>query len=175
MRIWDYMLTFAKWLKIVGTTVEPEEADLLPQDLPATILNERYSYRDFTGLDFTKIDPKEFDKTIITGTCFSQLLPLTKVFPPGMTGVLFMKCNLDNVDIPVGNTMDACCNRQWKEQNDMELWVVDIALQPVEPLSKKMFQDLGISINPANIPVEKMDMPITAKKMEDSISAGVIR
>ena len=130
-------------------------------------MNKKYSYKDFTGLDFSKVDAKEFDNTEIIGTCFSQLEPMTKIFPTGMTGVSFVKCNLDNVDIPAGNTMDACCNRQWKEQNDLELWVVDVALQPVEPLSKEMYQDLNISLDPADIPNKKMDKPITATKMAE--------
>lgn len=129
-------------------------------------INEKYSYKDFTGLDFSKVDAKEFNGTEIIGSCFSQLVPMTKIFPAGMTGVSFVKCNLDNIDVPVGNTMDACCNQHWKEQNDRELWVVDtISLQPIEPLCKQMYQELKISIDPVDIPIEKMDEPITSKEM----------
>ena len=131
-------------------------------------MNEKYSYKDFTGIEFSKVDVKEFDGTEIIGTCFSQLVPKTKIFPSGMTGVSFVKCNLDNVDVPAGNTQKDGCNRQWKEQNDMELWIVSGLLDtPIEPLSKKMFQELGISIDPADIPNEKMDEPITVKTITE--------
>ena len=139
-------------------------------------MNKKYSYKDFTGLDFSKVDVKEFDDEII-GTCFSQSSPMTKIFPPGMTGVSFVKCNLDNVDVPAGNTQKDCCNRQWKEQNDLIPWIVSaITLQPIEPLHKEWYERLGLSTNPADIPTEKMDKDIISKTEEElNVSAEIIR
>ena len=132
-------------------------------------MNKKYSYKDLTGLEFSKVDAKEFDGTEIIGTCFSQSVPKTKIFPLGMTGVSFVKCNLDNIDVQAGNTQKDCCHRQWKVQNDLEPWIVSGLLDtPVEPLYMELYQELNISINPADSPNEKLDEPITTKKMKEA-------
>ena len=127
-------------------------------------VNEKYSYKDFTGMDFSKVDVKEFNNTEIIGSCFSQEEPFTSIFPDKMTGVKFARCNVDNVNIPVGNTLEKCTNKMIKRQNDLEHWVVDKELKPIEPLNKEMYQELKISIDPKDIPVIKRDEPITTQK-----------
>ena len=41
--------------------------------------------------------------TIIVGACLSCETPDSLIFPDGMKGVRFLRCNLDNVLIPPGN------------------------------------------------------------------------
>ena len=76
------------------------------------------------------------------------------MFPPGIIGIHFKGCNLDNVIIPFGNTTEGCCQRQTAWQNDGEAWTVDDELKPIEPRSKKEYQRLGISVDPKDIPVD---------------------
>jgi len=126
-------------------------------------LNEKYSYKDFTGVSLDSIGLSEINNSTVRGSCFYQETSLTAsrrdeierhVFPETMTGVVFDRCNLDNVYIPSGNTvLPSCSKRLIQVQNDLEDWILsDADLSPAEPVDKKSFQDLGISISPAQIP-----------------------
>jgi hypothetical protein len=130
------------------------------------MINEKYSYKDFMGQDFSSVSASELDNTEIVGSCFYQEGdPDAEIFPPSMTGVIFKRCNLDNVKVPAGNTVESsCCHRKIKAQNDLEDWFVDSAHKPVEPMRKADYLLLGISIDPADIPTEKMTESIVAKK-----------
>lgn len=102
--------------------------------------------------------------TEIVGSCFYQESalsdtgdPYKKIFPATMTGVIFKRCNLDNVDVPVGNSIidDAGCpssHRRIRVQNDLEDWIVDATGAPTEPLDLARFAELGKSIDPKDIP-----------------------
>jgi len=118
-------------------------------------VNEKYSFKDFSGRDFSNLDPKkEFNDTEIVGSCFYQEnKPFSEIFPALMTGVVFKRCNLDNVKVPKGNTIvtegwEKCCNKQIHVQNDLRDWEVDKDLKAVRPL-----HDDGENTDPAKIPV----------------------
>ena len=123
--------------------------------------DDRYSLKDFTTKTLTDktIDPG----TVIYGSCFSKETPDFVVFPDDMFGVTLINCNLDNVFIPLGNTVIGGSQRQFKVQNDLEDWVVDGTLKPVEPINKEIFILKGISIDPKDIPETKLDEAITVK------------
>ena len=55
----------------------------------------------------------DFTGQTIRGSCFGCQTPFTQVFPAGVSGVIFVGCNLDNVALPPGSTLVACCNRQF--------------------------------------------------------------
>jgi hypothetical protein len=125
-------------------------------------INEKYSFGDFTGQDFSDIDASEFNNTEIVGSCFYQELPIDytgnphgkAIFPSTMTGVVFKRCNLDNVRVIGTNSIDGGCNRNIRVQNDLEDWVVDSAGNPIEPSGKARFQSLGLSIDPQDLPAQ---------------------
>lgn len=127
------------------------------------MINEKYSYKDFMGQDFASVNASEFNNTEIVGSCFYQEAePETEIFPVGMVGVTFKRCNLDNVKIFPGNTVEgSCCHRKIKVQNDLNDWELDESLKPVEPIEKKKYIKLGISIDPKDIPATKLDKRIT--------------
>lgn len=140
--------------------------------------NEKYSFKDFMGHSFKDKKPKEFNDTELIGSCFYQEcvyddpMVLKDIFPDGMKGVTFRRCNLDNVYIPAGNTVEPdCTHKKIKIQNDLEDWILDTTLKPVEPMSKNDFIRLGISIAPKDIPQTKMEKSITQQK-EDELSAS---
>lgn len=129
-------------------------------------MNEKYSFKDFTGQSLTNVRATQLNNTVIKGSNFYQEdNPGINIFPVGMTGVTFDRCNLDNVSVPPGNTvLPNCSNRRIKPQNDLEDWIVNNSDQPVEPLNKKTFQDLGLSIDPRDIPNSRKKTRLTEEK-----------
>lgn len=127
-------------------------------------INKKYSYKDFMDKDLTALSASDFNNSEIVGSCFyQQKAPDTQVFPSGITGVKFIKCNLDNVLIPTGNTIEGDCHRKIKVQNDLEDWIVDGLGKPVEPVNPKTFTNLGLSITPNIIPTDFIRKEILSK------------
>ncbi len=135
------------------------------------MINKKYSFKDFMHKKFLDVDASEFNNTEIKGSCFYQESlwnadslsnspkdPRVDVFPAGMTGVTFTRCNLDNCKIPSGNIIgERNSNRKIRVQNDNEDWVLnDFDNKPKEPISIKRFQEENKSINPKDIPGEKI-------------------
>ena len=135
-------------------------------------INRQYSFGDFMGQSLRDVPVKELNDTEIVGSCYYQEdSPDALVFPDGMKGVTFRRCNLDNVYIPPGNTVitegeDYCCTKRIMGQpptpkakpdkddpSDVCVdWIVDEENRPVEPLDKKRFIEEGRSIDPKDIP-----------------------
>lgn len=130
-------------------------------------MNEKYSYKDFTRKAFLEVTPKEFNDSEIVGSCFHQGKPNTKIFPDGLEGVTFIKCNLDNVLVPEECEIIGGCHRLIKEQNDLEDWIVDETLRPIEPVDKAVFAKLGLSVLPADIPGTKLDISKVRTKTQE--------
>lgn len=138
------------------------------------VVNEKYSYKDFMHQSFKHLKADEFNNTEIVGSCFYQECEyddptvVKDIFPDGITGVTFRKCNLDNVLVPLGNTVEVdCTHKKIKIQNDLEDWVLDNALKPIEPMNKEDFIRLGISIDPKDIPETKQTKSIIQQKEEE--------
>lgn len=127
------------------------------------VINEKYSYQAFPyhGLSFKDRPAEEFNNTVVAGACFYQEWVegdkdvVKDIFPDGMTGVVFRGCNLDNVLVPVGNTVEGGINRKIAVQNDWSAWILDDNLQPIEPLYKELRLSVNVSCDPQNIPAEK--------------------
>ncbi len=135
--------------------------------------NAKYSGKDFTGQTFLDRDPDEFSNTEIVGTCFAQEAEYNanasysgstghvdtsvNVFPPGMHGVTFTRCNLDNCKVPgPPTTIDArSSHRKIRVMNDGEDWVLGEDNKPSEPVNKRLFAKHGLSVDPADIPAER--------------------
>jgi hypothetical protein len=67
------------------------------------VCDDVYSFKDMTGWNLsTKTD---MDGRTICRSVLSNETPDAQVLPPTLTGVTFVGCNLDNVDIPPGNTV----------------------------------------------------------------------
>jgi len=123
--------------------------------------DDRYSFKDFTGQKFSAVD---LDGVVIVGSCFYQPCdpdhkgdPQVDVFPLTMRNVTFVQCNLDNVYIPPGNTVDSSCShKRIKPQNDGEIWLLNEGLHPVEPKRKRALKMLGENIDPRNIPSQRI-------------------
>ena len=145
-------------------------------------INEEYSYKDFTGQTFLGVDPDRFSNSEIVGSCFAQEVSYDadaahndsnnhrdthqNVFPNGMHSITFTNCNLDNCKIPGPPTsISGGSNRRIRVMNDMEDWILhDTNHKPVEPMNKKMYQRLGLSIDPVDIATVKRNFPITHER-----------
>jgi len=130
-------------------------------------LNEKYSHKDFTQRTLTDTKPEEWNDTEVVNSCFYNEKPRTQVFPDGTKGVKFIRCNLDNVIVPKGCTTEGCSTRLIGVQNDLEDWILDQDLKPVEPLRKARYERLGLSVDPRNLSAEKLtESPIETKVRE---------
>ena len=125
--------------------------------------NKKYSFKDLTKQSFVGLDPSEFNgQGEIVGSCFYQESDqkevadgiLKPIFPLGTNAINFQRCNLDNVKLPVGSTVDGRCSvRKIQVQNDNEDWVLDSESKPTEPVDLKRFVREGKSIDPKDIPM----------------------
>lgn len=111
-----------------------------------------YSFKDFTGQILK--DRTDMSNQTIQGSCFSQETPDTHVFPEDMTGTTFIDCNLDNVYIPVGNTVQGGTQKRFIVQNDLRDWILDENDNPIEPVSKEYWQENGYPVTPDCIPTD---------------------
>lgn len=110
--------------------------------------------------------------TEIVGTCFyceSALGdtgdPYKVIFPAAMTGVIFKRCNLDNVYIPPGNTITedagiSSSHRRIRVQNDLEDWIVDATGNPIEPVNLAAAIEEGKNTDPKNIPASPIEVSL---------------
>ena len=117
----------------------------------------------FSGKDFTGRANQHFDgiSGIIYASCFSQDNPDSHCFPDTMVGITFIKCNLDNVFIPIGNTVIDCSQKRYKVQNDRNDWLIDENNNPVKPMNHKLFTKLGLPIPlPKDIPMSMVEESI---------------
>ena len=124
------------------------------------MINEKYSYKDFTNRTFNNVCVDEFNgKGDIVGSSFYQEMDTSEqevsrnIFPSEMVGVEFKRCNLDNVFMPGGNTVAKnCSHRLIRCQNDLNDWVVDENNVPIEPVNKKYRLSQGLNVDPKDIP-----------------------
>lgn len=139
-------------------------------------MNEKYSYKDFTHKSFTETDPKEWNDTEVIGSCFYNEKPKSVIFPEGIRGVKFVRCNLDNIVIPKDCTVEGGCNRLIACQKDGEDWLLDEHLNPVEPLNKAAYVKLGLSTSPTALPADAKAVSVTQEKrqqLEDALQAQI--
>jgi hypothetical protein len=87
--------------------------------------NETYSEQDMTGWDLS--GRTDMSGITIHGLCLSHEKPEANVLPADLTGTTFIACNLDNVYVPLGNTLIDCSNRMFKANpDDAHDWEVDV-------------------------------------------------
>ena len=84
--------------------------------------DDEYSFKDFTNQDMSECDLN--GKTIYSSSFYHET-PGTPTFSSTMTGAAFIKCNLDNVIVPEGNSVIECSERCFKAHTDGRDWEVD--------------------------------------------------
>lgn len=135
-------------------------------------INEKYSYKDFSGQSFKDVPVEEFNNSTIASSVFYQENePDKDIFPDGLVNVEFKRCNLSNVLVKTGMVVDYTnVVQKIKVQNDLEDWIVvknGEEWNPVEPTSKEQFIELNISIDPKDIPATKKEASITEEKADE--------
>ena len=95
-------------------------------------IDPNYSDKDMTGFDLT--DRTDMSGIVIHGLCLSHEKP-ADCLPSNLTGTTFIACNLDNVRIPVGNTLMGCSHRMFEVQSDGKDWLIDDEGKPISLLN----------------------------------------
>lgn len=144
--------------------------------------NKRFSHQDFTNRSLLDVPPDDLNGTVIVGSCFYQEAkpdePLPRdIFPKGMTGVTFQRCNLDNVCIPPGNTFVDCTMKRIRWQNDGDDWILDAAGQPVEPVRAPILRKQGKPVpRPEDLPAQALTAAELEKREEvEQLTAQIER
>lgn len=125
----------------------------------------KYDNKDCTGWDLS--NRTDMDGLNIEGLCLSNETPDAKVLPPKLKGTTFIACNLDNVFIPDGNTIDESCSiRRFQVQNDGEDWEIQPTTNiPITPINPQSFLNLNLSIDPEDIPAAPSGESIITKTL----------
>lgn len=136
--------------------------------------DDTLSFKDFTGRVLTDETLYNFNGKTIYATCFSQETPGAIVFPDGMKGVTFVKCNLDNVTLPVDSIIIGCSQRQFEVQNDLNDWLVDENKNPVIPVDHEVYTKFNLPIpKPEDIPSQKVTERVDLKKEAETKAAEI--
>ena len=100
-------------------------------------MNEKYSFKDFTDQQFTRLDSSEFNgKGQIVGSQFHQQVPQTVIFPPG-TVVELVKCNVVNCVFSPSIVLTDCVQLFIAPDADGQQWILDPStLKPTAPLNE---------------------------------------
>lgn len=131
-------------------------------------INDEFSFKDFAGKPAKHHYENMPSNIVIYGSCFSQETPDIHIFPENLTGVTFIKCNLENVFIPIGNTIIDCSQRRFFVQNDKNDWLIDINNNPTMPTNHKYFTKLGLPMPlPKDIPITKVDEAVDLIKVAE--------
>lgn len=132
-------------------------------------IDDELSFKNFTGFEFYSRPEYDFSNKIVYQTCFSQETPDSDIFKD-VRGATFIKCNMDNVLIPDGNTVIDCWQRRYKVQNDLNDWLVDTTDKPTMPIDHKIFTKFGLPIpDPKDIPADKVEKVIDLRKEAERI------
>lgn len=117
-------------------------------------LNDAYSFKDFTN---RSLADRVIRNTVVYGSCFLHETPDSVTFAANMSGVTFIKCNLDNVIIPAGNTIISCSQRRFKVQNDLRDWEVSALNVPLSLINQSHWAELGFSVLVSDIPLVRLN------------------
>lgn len=139
--------------------------------------DDELSLKDFTWWRFTHRPDMDFAGKVIYASCFSQETPDSVVFPDDLRAT-FVRCNLSNVVIPAGVTVIDCNTMRYKCCADLRDWELGASDEPVKVLGEKYWLQQGCSVDPADIPAEKMvlapneDLLTKLKAMEAAREVG---
>lgn len=115
--------------------------------------DDEFSGRDFTGRTLTSFD---LSGRVIYATVFAQEEPDTLIFDALVNGATFIRCNLTNVLMPPGNVLVDCITTRCATMNDGRVWELDEKDKPIRLTAEKHWRIMGASIDPADIPAEKI-------------------
>jgi len=130
--------------------------------------NDEWSFKNFSNMH-VPVNQMPSD-IVVYSSIFYHEEPDYSPFPEGMTGVTFVKCNLDNLIIPPGNTVIECSQKRFKAQNDLNFWEIDENNLPTVPIGgTKQWTKFGLSVpDPKDIPAEKVSEPVDLKKLVEA-------
>lgn len=129
---------------------------------------EEYNFIKSPQVELLKNIP---EGTIVCRASLGSELPDTKKFSDVMRGVTFVEGNLDNVFIPIGNTVIGITPKKFKVQNDLRDWTIDSQGMPLNVLNEEVWVEKGVSVDPREIP----DKKVFLKPGEDLIDILKVR
>ena len=119
--------------------------------------DDKWSFKNFSNRPVPDLP----DGIVVYSTAFYHEQDAAP-FPEKMTGVTFVKCNLDNVTVPRGNTIIQCSQKRFRCQKDGCDWEIDADDRPVKlACGGKPFIKFGVTPpTPVEIPETKVKEPV---------------
>ncbi len=119
-------------------------------------IDDELSFKNFTHWEFMSRPQYNFNGKVIYSSCFCHEIPDSIIFG-SLVGATFIKCDLRNVIVPVGNTLIDCKTDRFQVQNDLNDWIIDRTNKPVDIIDYALFGKLGLSKpRPQDIPNQKV-------------------
>lgn len=94
--------------------------------------SETHSHRDYTVVDLRNTKPEDWSGQTIVGTQFGREKPKghpkgkpVKVSPEAAHSIVFVRCCLDNAEVPPGSSLVESTTRNFEVQSDGRDWIVD--------------------------------------------------
>lgn len=138
-----------------------EYVNSLGQNSQIIIYDDALSHKNFVNWSFVNRPEYDFNNKVIYGSVFTNETPDSQIFPANLTGATFIKCHLQNVIIPNGNTVIDCLTDRFKRQNDGNDWLINNLNAPIKPINHAIFTKLGLPLPlPKSIPATPLKNPI---------------
>lgn len=134
-------------VKVVTIEVDGTKFDNVDRD---------WSFKNFSNMPVPDLP----DNIVVYSTLFYHETD-AEPFRRDLSGVTFVKCNLDNLVIPEGNTVIQCSQNRFKVQNDRNDWLLDERGDVAIPMNYRTFEKLDLPMpKPEDIPLEMAEEAI---------------
>ena len=138
-------------------------------------VDDELSFKIFTNWNL-KEHQFDFNGKTVYASSFYNETPDSDILPDGIKDVTFLKCDLNNIIIPEGNTVIDCSQERIELMNDMRDWITDPEGNAQKVVGEEYWVSKGVSVDPQVIPSKKIklsdnvDLAVAVKEATDAVA-----